>query len=64
MISLNSIEKILKQEGAELVSKDAKKAMRIILMNYAKVIAKRSIEMAKHANRKTVRSEDILLSKI
>ena len=53
----------MKQEGAELVSRNAKKTMRIVLIDYAKIIAKRSIEMAKHANRKTVRSEDVLLSK-
>ena len=63
MISLNSVERILKNEGAQLVSRNAKRTMRIVLMDYAKVIAKRSIELAKHANRKTVRSEDVLLVK-
>ena len=63
MISLNSVERILKNEGAQLVSRNAKKTMRIVLMDYAKIIAKRSIKMAKHANRKTVRSEDVLLAK-
>jgi|APSaa5957512622_1039677.scaffolds.fasta_scaffold22234_3 DNA-binding protein len=63
MISLNSVERILKSEGAQLVSRNAKKTMRIVLMDYAKIIAKRSIKLAKHANRKTVRSEDILLAK-
>jgi DNA-binding protein len=63
MISLNSVERILKNEGAQLVSRNAKKTMRIVLMDYAKIMAKRSIELAKHANRKTVRSEDILLTR-
>jgi len=63
MISLNSVERILKNEGAQLVSRNAKKTMRIVLMDYAKDMAKRSIELAKHANRKTVRSEDILLTR-
>lgn len=53
----------MKSEGAQLVSRNAKKTMRIVLMDYAKIIAKRSIKLAKHANRKTVRSEDILLAK-
>jgi len=63
MISLNSVERILKQEGAELVSRNAKKTMVLLVTDYAKTIARKSIKMAKHANRKTVRSEDILMAK-
>jgi DNA-binding protein len=63
MISLNSIEKLLKKQGAELVSKQAKKTFKIILEEHAKEIANKSIKLAKHANRKTIRENDILLAK-
>ena len=58
------MEKILKKYGAKRVSEDAKVTLKEILEEQGKTVAKRSIKLAKHANRDTVRREDILLSKI
>lgn len=63
MISLNAMEKILKKHGAKRVSEDAKVTLKEILEEHAKIISKRSILLAKHANRDTVRREDVLLAK-
>ncbi|MFH1840074.1 MAG: histone [Nanoarchaeota archaeon] len=63
MISLNAMEKILKKHGAKRVSEDAKVTLKDLLEEYAKTISKRSILLAKHANRYTVRREDVLLGK-
>jgi len=63
MISLNAMEKILKKHGAKRVSEDAKVTLKEILEEQAKDLTQKAISAAKHANRITVRREDILLSK-
>ena len=62
-LSLAAMERLLQQAGAERVSEDAKEALRDVLEDYAKEIGKKAEEYAKHANRKTVRSEDIILAR-
>ena len=62
-ISLSSMEKILREAGAERVSPSACIALRGILEDIAREISKKAIKIAKHAKRKTVRGEDIRLAR-
>ena len=61
-LPLAAMEKILKQGGAERVSEKAKVALKNALEEIANEIAVKSIKLAVHAGRKTVKSEDIKLA--
>ncbi len=58
-IPLAPIDRILHKAGAERVSEEAVIVLRDILEAIAYEIATRSVELAKHAGRKTVTAEDI-----
>ena len=62
-ISLSSIEKIIREAGVKRISPSACKALRDILEEIANEISKKSIKLADHAGRKTVRDEDIKLAR-
>ena len=61
-LPLAAMEKLLKQGGAERVSDKAKAALKNALEEMAHEIAVKSIKLAVHAGRKTVKSEDIKLA--
>jgi histone H3/H4 len=61
-LPLAAMEKLLKQGGAERVSDKAKVALKNALEDIAHEIAVKSIKLAVHAGRKTVKSEDIKLA--
>jgi len=61
-LPLAAMEKILKQGGAERVSEKAKSALKSALEDIAHDIAVKSIKLAEHAGRKTVKSEDVKLA--
>ena len=61
-LPLAAMEKLLKQGGAERVSDKAKVALKNALEEIAHDIAVKSINLAVHAGRKTVKSEDIKLA--
>jgi len=58
-IPLAPIERILRQEGGYRVSEEAARRLRDFIERLARDIARESIEMAKHAKRRTVKSEDV-----
>lgn len=58
-ISLNSMENILREAGAERVSLKAKQALSDYVEDHALEIAKKSLKLTKHAERQTVKKEDI-----
>jgi len=54
--------KLLKEGGAERISKDAMETLAEVLEDYALHIAKQAVLLSNHAGRKTVRREDIRLA--
>lgn len=54
---------ILKQAGAERVSDSAARVMAEVLMEKAIELAKDAVRFAHHANRKTIKKEDIELAR-
>ncbi|ACX72669.1 Transcription factor CBF/NF-Y/histone domain protein [Methanocaldococcus vulcanius M7] len=54
--------RILKKAGAERVSEEAGKYFAEVLEEIALEIAKKSVELAKHAKRKTVKVEDVKMA--
>jgi histone H3/H4 len=61
-LPLAAMEKLLKQGGAERVSDKAKVALKNAIEDIAYEIATKSIKLAVHAGRKTVKAEDIKLA--
>ncbi|MBI2541308.1 NFYB/HAP3 family transcription factor subunit [Candidatus Woesearchaeota archaeon] len=61
-LPLAAMEKLLKQGGAERVSDKAKMALKNAIEEIANGIAVKSIKLAVHAGRKTIKSEDIKLA--
>jgi histone H3/H4 len=61
-IPLASMEKLLKNAGAERVADGAKAALKEVLEDAAEKIAKQAFEYAKHAGRKTIKASDIKLA--
>jgi len=58
-IPLAPIERILHQEGGYRVSEEAAIRLRDIVERFARDIARLSADMARHANRRTVKAEDV-----
>ena len=61
-IPVATIERIIKEAGAERVSEDAKKALNAYVEDQALKVAKKAIKFAELAKRKTVKAEDIELA--
>ena len=61
-IPLAVAERILRKAGAERVSEEAKRVFRDIVEELAEELAKKAVELARHAKRKTVKPEDIKLA--
>jgi histone H3/H4 len=61
-LPIAAIDRLIRKAGAERVSEDAAEELGKILSEVAIDISKQAIELAKHAKRKTVTSEDIKLA--
>ena len=61
-IALAPLERILKENGAKRVSDDALVVLAKEIDSEARHIARKSIELSKHANRRTVLPEDVRLA--
>lgn len=61
-IALASIYRIIKKYGAERVSDEAAIELRNILEGMGENIARQAVDLANHARRKTIKSEDIILA--
>jgi len=61
-LPLASVERVMRNAGAERVSMNAITIMGEILEDYGTRLSKEAIELAKHAKRKTVKKEDVKLA--
>jgi len=62
ILPLAAMEKLLKKCGAARVSEDAKEAMKEVLEEYGEEIGQKSVRIAQHSGRKTVKGSDIKLA--
>ena len=62
-LGVSAMYRILKKAGADRVSVGATKAMAYALEEIAAQIAVRAVKLAKHAGRKTIKSEDVVLAR-
>lgn len=56
------VTRIVKSAGAERISKDAEEKIVEAVEAYTTVLAKKVIDIAKHAGRKTIQPEDVELA--
>lgn len=61
-LSLNAMDKIMREVGAERVADDAKEALALVLEQQGKEIAREAKKFAEHAGRKTIIDKDIQLA--
>lgn len=61
-LSLSAMEKLLREAGAERVSKAAKMALSNALVDRSKEIGQKAARLALHSGRKTVTEEDVRLA--
>jgi len=62
LLPLAAMEKIMKHAGAERVSESAKVALKDVLEEIAQDISERSVKLALHSGRKTIKASDIKLA--
>ena len=58
----SAMYRILKKSGAERISDESVDELRRIIEEIAIEISKGAVDMAKHAGRKTIKSEDVKLA--
>ena len=61
-LQLAPMHRIIKKAGAERVSDEAARELRVALEEVGVKIAKEALDFTRHAHRKTVKSEDIQIA--
>jgi len=56
------LEKLARQAGGERISAPALRALKEILLEITDEVARDAIKMAEHANRITIKREDVVLA--
>jgi histone H3/H4 len=62
VLPLASVDRLIRKAGAHRVSEDAARELASHLEAHATEIVREAIRLAEHANRKTVKAEDIKLA--
>ena len=62
LIPLAAMEQLIKKHSDLRVGEDAKAELKFLLEQYAKKIAVKAAELAKHAGRRTIQGNDIKLA--
>lgn len=57
------VERILRNAGAPRVSTEGAEALKKLMEEFANEIAVKAVKMAKHAGRRTIRADDIMMAK-
>ncbi len=61
-LPLAPVDRIIRNGGAERVSEEAREALAKVLEEYGEKVSEEAVKLAQHANRKTVKAEDIELA--
>ncbi len=62
ILALATMDKLIRKAGAKRVSNSAKEALKDVLEKFANEIAEKSVRLAKHGGRTTVKKSDIELA--
>lgn len=62
-LPIASVERLIRKAGAQRVSKGAAKELASYLEDIGVEVAREAINVAEHAGRKTVKTEDIKMAK-
>ena len=63
MFPKNVVKRVMKRGDINKSTEKAKNALGDILWEVTRMITERSIALAKHAKRKTIKKEDVMLAK-
>lgn len=62
ILSVASVERLIRSAGGSRVSKEAAEALAVILEQKGVQIASKAAKLARHAGRKTITADDIRLA--